>query len=375
MNLTVEKALESISGQSESMIRLAESVNRLDLIEEIAAVQENINGMLSVVGDLSACQESLELNGYSEEWFALVNEGNRFVALTNLEMPKFFGTSETKRVACEGAIIDTIAIWLKKAGEFLKKLFELVTKGCRALLQYWGATPTYPTIKRVFDYIDKVTDGMQPKQAVISVEIPDIRLIHKYCANLFAFCQELYNKRTPDAQGNQDAFISFISACGGTGTYLQDVMSQLGAIAQDIGIQTDRIVDVGFSIDANGMKFIDVSAVPPITVNIADAKELQELDDSNKAMLGLFDNIKKQISVLIFLLQKNQRLLQDYLTVLKANNNANDTNDIRTLQSQLSCIKILLETIQRCNVQYTQYNQAFRNYLLRIEAAVKNMRP
>lgn len=369
MNLTVEKALESVSGQAKSMIKLAESVDRMDLVEEINAVQENLTGVLSVVSDLSVCKESLEANGYTEEWFAVVNEGNKFIALTNLEMPKFFGTAETKRVACEGAIIDTITVWLKKAWEFLKKLFELVMKGCRWLLQYWGATPKFAKARQVIDDIGKYL-GVDK---IVNVEIPDIFKVFKYADCLYGFCERLYTLQDRDQRlTSKGVFFSFICAGEDTGTLQQDVMSSLVRIAQEAGIQTDRIDDTGFSIDSASIQFADIQSIPNITVNIADKSELASLSNNNGLILGLFDKIKDQVAILSNLLQKNERAMQDELTVVKTDT-PDDQTRIRTAKARYERAKILLTTMQRCNGQYMQYNQAFRNYLMRLEQSIRSL--
>lgn len=369
MNLTVEKALESVHGQSKSMIRLAESVERMDLVEEIASVQENLTGILSVVEDLNMCQESLGVNGYTEEWFAMVNEGNKFVALTNLEMPKFFGTEETKRVACEGAIIDTVTVWLKKAWEFLKKLYELVMKGCRMLLQYWGVTPKVTVVQRVFDNIGKRLEEMQ----TFEVEIPDIFKVFKYSENLYVFCEKLYNKQDDDKRlTDKGIFFSFINAGEDTGTLQQDVMTRLVGVAQSVGVQTDSLDNTGFAIDSTGVKFVDVKSIPSITVNIADKKEFDQLVKNNSMVLALFDKIKNQVAILLNLLQKNERAMQDEWMSVKANT-PDDAARIRTAQARYTRAKTLLATMQLCNGQYMNYNQAFRNYLIRLDQAVRSM--
>lgn len=136
MKLTSE-LLTGVYEKSEELKRLDAVVEHGEVLEDLQVLSTKIKGCMALIDDLNLAYESLHSAGYSTEWFDIINKDNNFMAVVDLDMPKFFGGDETKQAACEGAIIETIKKWAKAVWEWIKSFFDKVRKALYWIKGLW----------------------------------------------------------------------------------------------------------------------------------------------------------------------------------------------------------------------------------------------
>ena len=416
MNLTVTQALESLETQSQSYRRLATACSRLDLIEKINETSRQLTGALSMVDDLNQCLESLHTSGYSAEWFDIVNEGNRFVAVTNLELPKFFGTDATKEAACEASLDETITNWLRKTGEFIQKLFQWVIKGCRFVMETIFRSSRQRKVSSferslgvAEQALDKVQQGYtdvkvntetgtvstnkstkpaskpasaptedttqsEPSAATAPahhiVKIVDLNRINMYLGKLFGFCQTVFmsqNNNSAFGSGNVDLVAKFWSD-DTIGITQDNVLAKIAVILQEHGVSTDKLVEYGYTIDSSGIKFIDVAKIPEVDTDICDKDEIAKQMSFAKSIGIVAGQVVKQMDLLTKILQKALSATQHKLQSVS---NPNDSSaEYNAKRNGVARMQVVLQTIQACNSQYLKLHQTFANSAARYENEV-----
>ena len=136
MKLTSE-LLTGVYEKSQELQRLEAVTEHAEVVEELQHLGTQIRGCIGLIDDLSVALESLHTSGYSTEWFDIINRDNNFLAVVDLDMPKFFGGDETKQAACEGAIIDTIKKWAKAIWEWIKSFYDKIKKALYWIKGLW----------------------------------------------------------------------------------------------------------------------------------------------------------------------------------------------------------------------------------------------
>jgi len=194
--------------QTEELRRLDAVTENAQLMGELTELSQKIQGCMHLIDELTLAKDSLKTAGYSTEWFDIINRDNNFMAVVDVEMPKFFGGDEAKQAACEGAIIDTIKKWAKAVWEWIKAFYVKIKKALVWIMGLWvhqgrpkGELET--TYRKVVDLMEK--NGGQTEAAV------------KYC---FADI----------SQKDPDAIIPIIKSYAA----LSDIVVQMGSIMYDI---------------------------------------------------------------------------------------------------------------------------------------------
>ena len=131
MKLTSE-LLSGVCEKSAELQRLDAVMAHNEVREDLEMLNKQLKGCMGLIDELTIAHESLKAAGYSTEWFDIINKDNNFMAVVDLDMPKFFGGDETKQAACEGAILDTIKKWAKAVWEWIKSFFAKIKKAL-----YW----------------------------------------------------------------------------------------------------------------------------------------------------------------------------------------------------------------------------------------------
>ena len=360
MTLTVTSALEGMSEQAQTLRKLAIAHRLVDLSDELSSVNENIAGMLSVVNDLQLCSKTLATEGYSDAWFDMVNEGNRFVALTNLEMPKFFGTDETRREACENAIWDTAKVWLAKAWEFLKKAFELLMTGIRKVLDFWKAPKAESfVIDKAYEALDKFKAANPETTIDVTVTVPDMQVVERYQSALAVLLDGIVKQSDPLGVGNGKYF-GLLVKDNNTGSAQVDIMTQIVDIAVKSGIRPDMPQANGFTINSNGISFVSVDQIGNIVIDPSDRKTRAALRDAGRILDKAFLATHSILNRVISLAGSTMRAYADEYEAVKRNREL--PSSVTTLKDKFERAKVFISVLHRCNMQYNAYRDAYRKF-------------
>lgn len=175
----IASTLTGVYQQTEELRRLEAVTQHNEVLQELDELGKQIKGCTQLINELCLARESLKAAGYSGEWMDIINKDNNFLAVVDLDMPKFFGGDEAKQAACEGAIIDTIKKWCKAVWEWIKKFFATIKKALYWVKGLWvhegrnqGAVlETYQKVKKLAE------DSKDPKvQAALKVCFADLTL-------------------------------------------------------------------------------------------------------------------------------------------------------------------------------------------------------
>ena len=213
MKLTSE-LLTGVYEKSEELQRLEAVAAHNEVCEELQQLSVQIKGCMSLLDDLNIAYESLHTAGYSTEWYDIINKDNNFMAVVDLDMPKFFGGDEAKQAACEGAIIETIKKWAKAVWGWITAFFEKVKKALYWIKGLWvhsssGKGATIQTFNKVCEMAAK-SDNPQVRAAYAvcfkDLLMPDPDIVIKYLQGykaLVEVCRELSNDLNPNDPKNQ----------------------------------------------------------------------------------------------------------------------------------------------------------------------------
>lgn len=136
MKLVATK-LQGICEQAGELQRLEALTKYQEVRDDLCNLQTQIKGCLQFLDELNLAYESLHSAGYSTEWMDIINKDNNFMAIVNVDMPRFFGGDEAKQAACEGAIIDTIKKWAATVWDWIKKAYDKLREILKWVMGLW----------------------------------------------------------------------------------------------------------------------------------------------------------------------------------------------------------------------------------------------
>lgn len=329
MNLTVQ-ALESMSGNCKKVIDSGILDCYEDKLHEFKLLKDTADGCLHVINDLMTCKESLETVGYSQQWLDIINKDNKFLTVCNIEMPKFFGGDEAKGKACMEGVMDTITVWLKKAWEIIKKIFAFMIAAFKTVIDYFNreASNSNKKLENTFKAREAFVKHYRDAQAKMTAtseapvtfgaekmaEVIKIETVDNYLALLERFYGRLGLALQPNgltmAPNGMKGVLGFALAHlpGESGNAVMDVFSQLAQIAGDSGAK-NKIEEDGFLVTSQGMKFLELDAIPTEKINVLDDTAWKTVEEGLK-------NIKaraQRLNLALAALQKDVAKYQKYL--------------------------------------------------------------
>lgn len=155
MKLTSE-LLTGVYEKSEELQRLEAVAAHNEVREDLQNLSVQIQGCMTLIDELTIAYESLHTAGYSTEWYDIINKDNNFMAVVDLDMPKFFGGDEAKQAACEGAIIDTIKKWAATVWDWIRKAYNKLREIIKWIIGLWVHERPKGDVVATFDKVTKM---------------------------------------------------------------------------------------------------------------------------------------------------------------------------------------------------------------------------
>lgn len=142
MNLSIRTSLSSINQRTSRLLNSLPDSDELkvQIAEAREQLAENVfmgKQLVATLEALDTIRGSLEANGYSDEWFNLVNEDGSFLENTNVELVNLLGTDEEKGVVCMEGLLATIGTLLKKIWDWIVDMFNRIVGFLSRLIRAW----------------------------------------------------------------------------------------------------------------------------------------------------------------------------------------------------------------------------------------------
>lgn len=142
MNLSIRTSLGSINHRTSQILNSLG--NNDDLKIQIAEAREQLaenmlmgKELVATLEALDTIKGSLESNGFSDEWFNLVNEDGSFLESINVELVALLGTDEEKGVVCMEGLFAAIGTILKKIWDWIVDMFNRIVGFLSRLIRAW----------------------------------------------------------------------------------------------------------------------------------------------------------------------------------------------------------------------------------------------
>ena len=161
----VASNLVGVYEQTEEIRRLSAVTAYSEVRADLANLSQQISGCIHLIDELNLAYESMKSSGYSTEWMDIINKDNNFLAVVNVDMPKFFGGDEAKQTACEGAIIDTIKKWASVVWEWIKKAYNKLLEVLKWVMGLWvhNSRPKGEVVETFDKVVGMMKDSDNPK--------------------------------------------------------------------------------------------------------------------------------------------------------------------------------------------------------------------
>lgn len=142
MNLSIRTSLSSINQRTSQLLNSLPDCDELkiQIAEAREQLAENVlmgKQLVATLEALDTIKGSLEANGYSDEWFNLVNEDGSFLENTNVELVNLLGTDEEKGAVCMEGLFATIGTILKKIWDWIVDMFNRIVGFLSRLIRAW----------------------------------------------------------------------------------------------------------------------------------------------------------------------------------------------------------------------------------------------
>lgn len=162
MNLSIRTSLGSINHRTSQILNSLG--NNDDLKIQIAEAREQLaenmlmgKELVATLEALDTVKGSLEANGYSDEWFNLVNEDGSFLESINVELVALLGTDEEKGVVCMEGLFAAIGTILKKIWDWIVDMFNRIVGFLSRLIRAWRGDTHI--IDKCIKTLELVTEG------------------------------------------------------------------------------------------------------------------------------------------------------------------------------------------------------------------------
>ena len=276
MNLSIKTSLSSINQRASTILNSLEYND--DLRTQIAEAREQLAADMLLGKELVATLEaldtikgSLEANGYSDEWFNLVNEDGSFLESTNVELVALLGTDEEKGTVCMEGLFAAIGTILKKIWDWIVDMFNKIVGFLSRLIRAWRGDTHI--VDKCIKTLELVTSGdtIEGKIERIGKAVNeagtrgglnyDMReLITRFCIDMdlaTSFC-----RTTPVVCGTKEPIngpsdlvnSKFLEYCGESRNPPNIIMKQ---IMNDIDSNPAEITKTNPVIGFSGTRFID----------------------------------------------------------------------------------------------------------------------
>lgn len=276
MNLSIRTSLSSINQRTSKLLNsLPDSDDlRVQIAEAREHIAENVfmgKQLVATLEALDTIRGSLEANGYSDEWFNLVNEDGSFLENTNVELINLLGTDEEKGVVCMEGLLATIGTVLKKIWDWIVDMFNKIVGFLSRLIRAWKGDTHI--IDKCIKTLQIVSSGETSEERFTRIGKAvneagsrgglnfDIReLISRFCIDMnlaTSFC-----RTTPEVCGTKDPVNGpsdlvdrrFLEYCGESRNPPNAIMKKL---MENIESNPAEVIKTGPIVGFNGTRFLD----------------------------------------------------------------------------------------------------------------------
>lgn len=162
MNLSIKTSLSSINQRTNQLLNsLGDNDDlKIQIAEAREQLAENIllgKELIATLEAVDTIKGSLEANGYSDEWFNLVNENGSFLESINIELVSLLGTDEEKGVVCMEGLFSAIGTILKKIWDWIVDMFNRIAGFLSRLIRMWKSDTH--VVDKCIKTIEIVTSG------------------------------------------------------------------------------------------------------------------------------------------------------------------------------------------------------------------------
>ena len=428
MNLSIRTSLSSINQKTTQILNsLGDSDDlKIQIAEAREQLAENMlmgKELVATLEALDTIKGSLEANGYSDEWFNLVNEDGSFLDSINVELVALLGTDEEKGVVCMEGLFSAIGTILKKIWDWIVDMFNRIVGFLSRLIRAWRGDAHL--VDKCIKSIEIVTEGetSEDKFARIGKAVNeagsrgglnyDMReLISRFCIDMnlaASLCRLPAQVCGTNSSVNSVSDLvdsRFLEYCGEGRNppnaimkkLMENIESDPAEVTQSspiIGFIGTRFVDnprplksmlekVGYSITNNGGTIVfskgmidsSIAAIDYTTVfkNREDYKNLLTAWKSILIRSGMENQdgvIKYIVDAKKFLVEEVGKKARDYANQLKISREMEtgaDTNLERGLQKQAQWIAEVVMHISYCISDM----ERIRTLCTRIETKIKD---
>ena len=265
INQHASMALERLGSYDDLKVQVAEA--REQLAENVVLGKE----LIASLEALDTIKGSLEANGFSDEWFNIVNADGSFLEGINIDLVNLLGDDKEKETVCMEGLLQTIGTILKKIWDWIADMFHRLVTFVGKLIRAWSGDGR--NIDKCIKSLEIITNGdtIEEKIATIGKKVNeagtrgglnyDIReLISRFCIDMDLACYLC--KATPEVCGSQAPYRkpndlvgqSFLEYCGEGRNPPNIIMKKLmDSVESDPGSVTFANPIIGFS----GTKFLD----------------------------------------------------------------------------------------------------------------------
>lgn len=276
MNLSIRTSLSSINQRTSQLLNSLPDNDELkvQIAEAREQLAENVfmgKQLISTLEALDTIKGSLESNGYSDEWFNLVNEDGSFLENTNVELVNLLGTDEEKGVVCMEGLIATIGTVLKKIWDWIVDMFNKVVGFLSRLIRMWKSDTH--VVDKCIKTIEILGSGETTEERILRIGKAindsgnrgglnlDIReLVSRFCIDMnlaTSLC-----RTTPQVCGSKPPFDSpydlvgrkFLEYCGESRNPPNAIMKKL---MENIESNPAEVIKTGPIVGFNGTQFLD----------------------------------------------------------------------------------------------------------------------
>jgi len=126
MNLTIQSLnkIEDNCKEARKFKALLDAEDQRNLLDDIRAIENNLDAVTDLAETARAAVESLESLGYSDAWFNTVAADGKLEGLISFDMPKFFDNKVNRGKACMEGFIDGLKKFIMAAADFIIKLVK-----------------------------------------------------------------------------------------------------------------------------------------------------------------------------------------------------------------------------------------------------------
>ena len=276
MNLSIRTSLSSINQRTSQLLNSLPDCDELkvQIAEAREQLAENVlmgKQLVSTLEALDTIKGSLEANGYSDEWFNLVNEDGSFLENTNVELVNLLGTDEEKGAVCMEGLFATIGTILKKIWDWIVDMFNRIVGFLSRLIRAWRGDTHI--VDKCIKTLQIVSSGETTEERILRIGKAvndagtrgglnlDIReLVSRFCIDMnlaTSLC-----RTTPQVCGAKPPFdgpsdlvdSKFLEYCGESRNPPNAIMKKL---MENIESNPAEVIKTNPIVGFNGTQFLD----------------------------------------------------------------------------------------------------------------------